>query len=83
MTESEISNHVQTPVAAPEPTQNQAQIQSKSDSLNERWTEVQSEMGSKIKLVSILGNVAPNILVRIEISEKPNSDFLCPISTFK
>ena len=53
-TDSEMSSPIQTPIATPINTtaiQIPAIKQSQSDSLNERWSRVQSKLGSKIESV--------------------------------
>ena len=68
-TESEISSCVHTSTQTP--THTPMQIQFQPDLLRERWTEVQTEMGSEMELVPVSGIVSPNILVRIKLSKNP------------
>ena len=47
-TETEVSSIVSTPNATPTlGVENQAIVQSQPESLNKRWAEVQSELGSE------------------------------------
>ena len=39
--------------------------------LNERWAEVQSNLGSEIESAPISGSVSPNILIRTEVLGNP------------
>ena len=72
-TESKMSSLVSTPCATPTSTnievENPATIQSNPKSLNERWTEVRSDLASEIELAAIYGTVSPNILIMTKILE--------------
>ena len=71
-TETEVSSIRSTPDATPtREVEIDANVQSQPESLNERWTEVQSELGSKIESAPLSGNVSPNILARTEFLENP------------
>ena len=60
-----------TPHATPtHEIEKRADIQSQPASLNERWAEVQSELGSEIESVPTSGNVSPN-MVRTKFLENP------------
>ena len=72
-TESEISSCVHTSTQTP--THTPMQIQFQPDLLRERWTEVQTEMGSEMELVPVSGIVSPNILVRIKLSKNSIQPF--------
>ena len=75
-TETEVSSIISTPNATPIATPtpevgNQAHIQLLPESLNERWAEFQSELGSERESCLLSGIVPPNILIRDEILENP------------
>ena len=71
-TETDISSVVSTPNATPTTeVGNQPVSQTLPESLNERWAEVQSELGSEIESCPLSGFVSPNILIRGEILEYP------------
>ena len=74
-TESNMSSLVSTPCATPTSinieVENPATIQSNPESLNERWTEIQSDLGSEIEEAPLYGTVSPNILIRTEFLENP------------
>ena len=78
-----MSSLVPTPCATPTSTNtevvNPATIQSQPESLNERWTEVQSELGSGIESAPMYRSVSPNILMRTKFLENP-THISCHIS---
>ena len=71
-TETDIFSIVSTPNATPTTeVGNQPVSHSLPESLNKRWAEVQSELGSEIESCPLSGIVSPNILIRDEILEYP------------
>ena len=72
-TESNMSSIVPTPCATSTSMNTEvakpATTQFLPESLNEWWTEVQSDLGSEIELAPIYGSVSPNILIRTEFLE--------------
>ena len=71
--DTEMSSIISMPNATPtDEVEIDAKVQLQPESLNERWAEVISKLGSEIESVPLSRTVFPNILVRTEFLENPS-----------